>query len=110
MAEVISTVAFEEIQWVVQWIVERFCPVKVILFVSYAYGKPHEGSDVDVLVVMHHPPFRRESWRLAFELKQQMSLQLVFMTPQEFEETKEVVGGLAYPAHHWGRVLYAADP
>ena len=26
----------------------------------------------------------------------------------EFEETKDVVGGLAYPAHHWGMVLYEA--
>ncbi|RKY69990.1 MAG: nucleotidyltransferase domain-containing protein, partial [Candidatus Latescibacterota bacterium] len=33
-------------------------------------------------------------------------LQIFFMSSEEFEETKDVVGGLAYPAHHWGMVLY----
>jgi uncharacterized protein len=33
-------------------ITERFNPEKIILFGSYAYGKPNEGSDVDILVVM----------------------------------------------------------
>ena len=31
---------------------ERFHPVRIILFGSYAYGKPHAESDVDLLVVM----------------------------------------------------------
>jgi Predicted nucleotidyltransferases len=36
-------------------IVERFHPQRVILFGSYAYGEPHEGSDLDLLVVMSSP-------------------------------------------------------
>ena len=31
---------------------ERFHPDRIILFGSYAYGEPHAGSDVDLLVVM----------------------------------------------------------
>jgi predicted nucleotidyltransferase len=31
---------------------ERFQPDKIMLFGSYAYGKPHADSDVDILVVM----------------------------------------------------------
>jgi predicted nucleotidyltransferase len=31
---------------------ERFQPDRTILFGSYAYGEPHEWSDVDILVVM----------------------------------------------------------
>ena len=31
---------------------ERFQPRKIILFGSYAYGKPHNESDVDLLVIM----------------------------------------------------------
>jgi predicted nucleotidyltransferase len=30
----------------------RFHPEKIILFGSYAYGQPHEESDVDLLVIM----------------------------------------------------------
>jgi predicted nucleotidyltransferase len=33
-------------------IAERFHPEKIILFGSYAYGQPHEESDVDLLVIM----------------------------------------------------------
>jgi predicted nucleotidyltransferase len=33
-------------------IAEHFRPQKIILFGSYAYGKPHIDSDVDILVVM----------------------------------------------------------
>ena len=33
-------------------IAEKFDPEKIILFGSYAYGQPHEWSDVDILVVM----------------------------------------------------------
>lgn len=33
-------------------IAAEFSPDKIILFGSYAYGTPHEDSDVDILVVM----------------------------------------------------------
>jgi predicted nucleotidyltransferase len=38
-------------------IAEKFEPEKIILFGSYAYGKPNKDSDVDLLVVM---PARNE--------------------------------------------------
>lgn len=30
------------------------------------------------------------------------------MTSERFEETKEVIGGLAYPANKYGKVIYEA--
>lgn len=96
------------IQEIIQEIVRRFRPRRVILFGSYAYGTPKEGSDLDFLVVASKPLSRMEAWKVALELRQQFSLpiQVVFISPEEFEETKDVVGGIAYPAHHWGRVLF----
>jgi uncharacterized protein len=44
------------IQALVNHIAKTFNPEKVILFGSYAYGKPNEWSDVDVLVVMDTLP------------------------------------------------------
>ena len=35
-----------------QQIAKQFNPEKIILFGSYAYGKPTEDSDVDILVIM----------------------------------------------------------
>jgi predicted nucleotidyltransferase len=37
---------------VVKQIAEKFDPERIILFGSYAYGKPHPYSDVDLLVVL----------------------------------------------------------
>ncbi len=36
-------------------IADKFSPDKIILFGSYAYGKPTAWSDVDLLVVMDTP-------------------------------------------------------
>lgn len=40
---------------VVRQIAEKFKPNKIILFGSYAYGKPTPLSDVDLLIVMDSP-------------------------------------------------------
>ena len=55
----------EAIQALCEGIIKRFSPEKVVLFGSYAYGQPDEGSDVDLLVIMHFKgkaPFRSTSW------------------------------------------------
>jgi predicted nucleotidyltransferase len=50
-------------------IADEFHPDRIILFGSYAYGTPHEHSDVDLLVVMparnEHDQAVRIRWRLA---------------------------------------------
>jgi predicted nucleotidyltransferase len=93
-------------------LVQRFHAEKVILFGSYAYGQPHEDSDLDLLVVAPNPPSLKASAAIAYELGRHLPLrlQLVFMSPVEYEESKHVVGGLAYPAHRWGKVLHDTQP
>ncbi|MFZ5818485.1 MAG: nucleotidyltransferase family protein, partial [Chloroflexota bacterium] len=43
------------IRAVVKHIAEKFQPEEIVLFGSYAYGKPNPSSDVDLLVVMETP-------------------------------------------------------
>ena len=49
-------------------LVSRFQPRRIILFGSYAYGTPHEESDLDLLLVVSNPPstrllsVRRQRW------------------------------------------------
>ncbi|MEJ5251403.1 MAG: nucleotidyltransferase domain-containing protein [Armatimonadota bacterium] len=97
---------------VVQQLVQRFAPRKVILFGSYAYGEPTLDSDIDLLVVMDNPPDPKAVWGSLRDIRRssEVCLQILFMSTNEFEETKEVVGGIAYPAHHWGKVLYESEP
>ena len=47
-----SPVARVDIQCVVDEVVRRFKPQCVLLFGSYAYGRPTSDSDVDLLVIM----------------------------------------------------------
>ncbi|HZQ10647.1 MAG TPA: nucleotidyltransferase domain-containing protein [Anaerolineae bacterium] len=42
----------QQIQWGVDRLVESLDPEKIILFGSYAYGKPTIDSDVDMLILM----------------------------------------------------------
>ena len=46
-------------------VADRFQPDEIILFGSYAYGAPHEDSDVDFLVVM---PCRNQG-DMAFKIR-----------------------------------------
>ena len=50
-------------------VAKRFRPDKVILFGSYAYGKPHEGSDVDLLVIMRAKDAIDQSIRIKMAFK-----------------------------------------
>ena len=40
------------LQEIVRRIVDAVDPARIILFGSYAYGTPHQDSDIDILVVM----------------------------------------------------------
>lgn len=44
----------QHIKAFVKQVVSRFHPQRVILFGSYAYGRPTPDSDVDLLIVMPH--------------------------------------------------------
>jgi predicted nucleotidyltransferase len=96
----------------VNQIVERLDPRKIILFGSYASGTPGADSDVDLLVVTPDRPGWREAQEVQTELQQSfpLPLQVVFIDADEFEETQNVVGGLAYPACHEGKLLYEKNP
>jgi predicted nucleotidyltransferase len=62
-------------------VAEKFQPDKIILFGSYAYGTPHEDSDVDILVVM---PARNEidqAVRIDRVIDPQFPLDLLVCTP-----------------------------
>ena len=89
----------------------RYRSRKVLLYGSYAYGIPHADSDIDLLVVTSRVPGRRFRWRASGEWRRKagVPVQLVFMNSREYDETRDIVGGLAYPATHWGRVLYEKD-
>jgi len=81
---------------------------RVILYGSRARGTASPDSDFDLLVVEADPVSKREEMQ---RLRQAVSalpysVDVWVMGECEFEETKNVIGGLAYPAHTEGVVLY----
>jgi predicted nucleotidyltransferase len=63
-------------------IAERFQPEKIILFGSYAYGRPHADSDVDLLVIM---PARNEldqAFKIRCEVPAQFPMDLLVLKPK----------------------------
>ena len=77
-------------------IAEQFQPEKIILFGSYAYGTPHEESDVDLLVIMPTRDAIAQSVRISVALDWPFSLDLIVRTPGQIERGLREV---EWPAH-----------
>jgi len=93
----------------VQRIVKRFHPDRVILFGSHARGTAGPDSDVDLLVVMPVTGSRREK---VVEIGVALhgfgvSKDIVVTTPEDFAWRKEIPGTIERPAALEGKVLYA---
>jgi predicted nucleotidyltransferase len=85
-------------------------PDRVILFGSAARGRMTRDSDVDLLLLeasLDNP--RTESLRVRRSLRGLgFPFDIVVMTTERFEESRNVMGGIAYPAHKYGKVIYEA--
>src|SRR5438876_3375639 len=66
-------------------IAECFQPEKIILFGSYAYGQPHEESDVDLLVIMPAYDAVNQEIRIGQAFDWPFSLDLMVRTPKQVE-------------------------
>lgn len=96
------------LQEITKRIVTALQPEQVILFGSYAEGRATEDSDLDLLVVTAQPMSRREQEARTQGLFRDILLpiQIITISRQEFEETRDVIGGIAHPATKYGRVIY----
>ena len=85
-------------------------PDRIILFGSAAGGNMNRDSDIDLLVVEPNPAnTRQESVRIRRALGDVgYPVDVIVISTERFEETKNIFGGIAYPAHKYGRVLYEA--
>ncbi|MCG2769413.1 MAG: nucleotidyltransferase domain-containing protein [Anaerolineae bacterium] len=87
---------------------DAFSPERAILFGSYAERRATADSDLDLLVVTKRSMSRAERLARTQDLFRDMplSVQVITISRQEFEETRDVIGGIAYPAAKYGRVIY----
>lgn len=91
-------------------IAEAFRPERIILFGSYAYGRPTLDSDVDLLVVMPH---EGKSWdaaaRIRGTVRPRFPVDLVVRTPQKLRERLAMGDVLLREIVTRGTVLYEAS-
>lgn len=83
---------------------------RIILFGSRARGDARPDSDFDLLVVLRDTRPERKYAELLTLYRALESVGVAaepwVMSEEEFEETKSVIGGLAYPAWKEGVILY----
>ena len=64
---------------------KRFHPDRIILFGSYAYGQPHAGSDVDLLVVMPAASEVNQAIRMTMAFDPIFPLDMIVRTPAKLK-------------------------
>jgi predicted nucleotidyltransferase len=107
MPEGAAVIAQDRILDISERIAHQFAPDRIILFGSYAYGTPDEGSDVDLLVVL---PFEGKPYRKAAEIAaavhEGFPLDILARRPDDIERRYREADPLVREALDRGRVLY----
>ena len=92
-------------------IVNKFSPLKIILFGSWARGEATKDSDVDLLVVLPNVEHKRKA---AIQIGNTLSnlpisKDIIVTTPEEIEKYGKTVGDILRPALEEGKVLYEKE-
>jgi predicted nucleotidyltransferase len=90
-------------------VAEKFQPDRIVLFGSYAYGTPHEDSDVDVLVII---PARNQldmAFKIHWAIQPPFPLDIIVRTPKEMAWRLEEGESFLTEVLSRGKVLYEKD-
>ena len=89
---------------------EAYQPERIILYGSYAYGNPDEGSDIDLLIVKdtdQRPIDRRITVRrLVSDIRRKIPFSSLVVTPEEISERLEIGDDFFIEITSKGKVLY----
>ena len=93
---------------VVDRIVNKFHPLKIILFGSWARGSARDDSDLDLLVVLGKTDHKRKA---AIQIGNSLSnlpigKDIIVTTPEDIEKYGKTVGDILLPALEEGKVIY----
>jgi len=98
------------VEEIVRRILAVAAPDKIILFGSAATGGMTRDSDIDLLIVERDPGDRRKK---SVQIDATLSglgypFDVIVISTEWFEASKNVIGGIAYPANKYGKVIYEA--
>jgi len=99
----------EAIECVVQQIIEKFNPKKVILFGSYAYGLPRPDSDLDLLVIMEtNLTGVRQAVEISSQIEYLFGLDLMVYSPKRLEQRLSMGDLFLQEIVSRGKVMFAS--
>lgn len=89
-------------------IAKEYNPEKIILFGSYAWGKPHKDSDVDLFIVKETDNIRECAREIDGSIFPRIfPIDLIVYTPEQVEKRKKIGDFFVKDILKKGRVLYA---
>jgi predicted nucleotidyltransferase len=90
-------------------VARKFHPDKIILFGSYAYGTPHDDSDVDILVVIPARSQLGMAARIDNAIDPPFPLDIIVRTPGEMKWRLDERESFLTEVVTRGKVLYEKD-
>jgi uncharacterized protein len=94
----------------VERLVKVYDPERILLYGSYAYGRPHKGSDIDLLIVKdtkERPIDRRVAVRrIVSDLRRKVPFSPLVVTPQELSHQISAGDDFLKEITTTGKVLY----
>src|SRR5437868_14788 len=91
-------------------VADQLKPRRIILFGSYAYGRPRQSSDVDLLVIM---PFKGNGFDLATKVLRRVNapfgVDLIIRRPSDVARAYRQFDPLIREAVDRGKVLYESN-
>ncbi len=101
-----------EIDKIVRRVVDVYQPEKIILFGSYAYGKPRADSDLEFLIIKETSERFIDRWvsvrRIVTDPKRFIPFEPIVLTPGELEKRLAIGDQFIEEIVTKGEVLYAA--
>jgi predicted nucleotidyltransferase len=90
-------------------IATEFHPDTIILFGSYAYGIPHEASDVDLLVIMPARDQHDQAVRIQYQLTAPFPVDMIVRTPEQIRRRLAQGDSFVTRIMLQGKFLYEKD-
>ena len=98
----------QKIQEVADRIVKEYQPEKIILFGSYAWGKPHKDSDVDLLVVKETDNTRKTATEIGRHFFPRLfAMDIIVYTPSQLRRELDLEEPFISKITKKGKLLFA---
>src|SRR3954453_675608 len=89
-------------------IARQFKPLRIILFGSYAYGKPTPDSDVDLMVIVNNGPTLQKEFEIRQAIEAPFPIDVLVKTHKEVQRRLAWNDFFLREVDQKGKLLYEA--